>query len=96
MRRRTTGNDFGVVHPLVEKALASKPPVAELIGFDVGGVLCDAADAAMGMAFVSTLALSLALPWSSLLFDQQRYPVTLTTIGSLGNIRRRSTKSCED
>jgi uncharacterized protein (TIGR00369 family) len=69
-------------HPLVEKALASRPAVAELIGFNVeeisggravgcleagpqhtnpmgtihGGVLCDLADAAMGMAFASTLA----------------------------------------
>lgn len=71
-----------VSHPLVEKVLASRPAVAELIGFNVeeirdgravgcmqagpqhanpmgtlhGGVLCDLADAAMGMAFVSTLA----------------------------------------
>ncbi len=70
------------VHPLVKKVLAAKPPIAELIGFDVeeigdghavallqtgpqhanpmgtvhGGVLCDLADAAMGMAFASTLA----------------------------------------
>jgi uncharacterized protein (TIGR00369 family) len=70
------------VHPLIERALASKPPIAELIGFSVeeigngravglldagpqhtnpmgtlhGGVLCDLADAAMGMAFASTLA----------------------------------------
>ncbi len=69
------------VHPLIEKALASKVPIAELIGFRVeeigdgraaaslragpshanpmgtlhGGVLCDLADAAMGMAFVTTL-----------------------------------------
>jgi uncharacterized protein (TIGR00369 family) len=69
-------------HPLVEKVLTSKTPIAELIGFRVeeiaggravgslrsgpqhanpmgtlhGGVLCDLADAAMGMAFVSTLA----------------------------------------
>jgi uncharacterized protein (TIGR00369 family) len=70
------------VHPLIKKVLASKPPIAALIGFDVeeigqgravgslqagpqhanpmgtlhGGVLCDLADAAMGMAFASTLA----------------------------------------
>ncbi|MCI0348943.1 MAG: PaaI family thioesterase [Acidobacteriales bacterium] len=70
------------VHPLVKKVYASKPPIGELIGFEVeeiadgravgvmqagpqhanpmgtlhGGVLCDLADAAMGMAFVSTLA----------------------------------------
>jgi uncharacterized protein (TIGR00369 family) len=69
------------VHPLVERVLTSKPPIAQLIGFDVerigdahgvlsmqsgpqhanpmgtlhGGVLCDLADAAMGMAFASTL-----------------------------------------
>jgi uncharacterized protein (TIGR00369 family) len=69
-------------HPLIRKALASKPPIAELIGFTIedvgegravgilqsgpqhanpmgtlhGGVLCDVADAAMGMAFASTLA----------------------------------------
>jgi uncharacterized protein (TIGR00369 family) len=70
------------VHPLIEKVLISKVPIAELIGFRVeemsggravgsmqsgpqhanpmgtlhGGVLCDLSDAAMGMAFVSTLA----------------------------------------
>jgi uncharacterized protein (TIGR00369 family) len=70
------------VHPLIEKVLTTKVPIAELIGFRVeemeggravgsmragpqhtnpmgtlhGGVLCDLADAAMGMAFVSTLA----------------------------------------
>jgi uncharacterized protein (TIGR00369 family) len=69
-------------HPLIEKVRAAKPPIAELIGFDIeeigggravgvlraapqhanpmgtlhGGVLCDLSDAAMGMAFVSTLA----------------------------------------
>lgn len=69
------------VHPLVKKVLASKPPIAKLIGFEVdqielghatalleagpqhanpmgtllGDVLCDVADAAMGMAFASTL-----------------------------------------
>jgi uncharacterized protein (TIGR00369 family) len=70
------------VHPLVEKVLKARPPIAELIGFTVeeigagravgslqsgpqhanpmgtlhGGVLCDLSDAAMGMAFVTTLA----------------------------------------
>ena len=69
------------VHPLIEKVLTSKPPIAELIGFNIeeirggravgtlhtgpqhanpmgtlhGGVLCDLSDAAMGMAFASTL-----------------------------------------
>ena len=69
-------------HPLISKVLASKVPIAELIGFSIeeigdgravgslqsgpqhanpmgtlhGGVLCDLADAAMGMAFVTTLA----------------------------------------
>lgn len=72
----------GPVHPLIEKALASNVPIAELIGFRLeevgdrsavmslrtgpqhanpmgtlhGGVLCDLADAAMGMAFATTLA----------------------------------------
>jgi uncharacterized protein (TIGR00369 family) len=70
------------VHPLIERALTAKVPVAELIGISIeelgggravaslrsgpqhanpmgtlhGGVLCDLADAAMGMAFVTTLA----------------------------------------
>ena len=70
------------VHPLVEKVLAVRPPIAELIGFTVeeigagravaslqagpehanpmgtlhGGILCDISDAAMGMAFATTLA----------------------------------------
>jgi uncharacterized protein (TIGR00369 family) len=69
------------VHPLVGRALASRVPIAELIGFRVeeagggramasldagpqhanpmgtlhGGVLCDVADAAMGVAFATTL-----------------------------------------
>ena len=73
---------LGSTHPLIEKALASKFPVAELVGFRLeeigggrallslragpqhanpmgtlhGGILCDVADAAMGMAFVTTLA----------------------------------------
>src|SRR5258705_12380956 len=77
-----TNSSSKTAHPLVQKVLASKPPIAELIGFDVeeirdgravgllqsgaqhanpmgtlhGGVLCDLADAAMGMAFASTLA----------------------------------------
>jgi uncharacterized protein (TIGR00369 family) len=76
---RPTGS--APVHPLVEKALASKVPIAELIGFRIeeigegravatldagprhanpmgtlhGGVLCDVADAAMGVAFATTL-----------------------------------------
>ena len=71
----------GPTHPLIERVLASKVPIAELIGFRVeevgsgsaglsmhagpqhanpmgtlhGGVLCDLADAAMGIAFVTTL-----------------------------------------
>ena len=69
-------------HPLVKRVFASKPPIAQLIGFEAeqigdghavltmeagpqhanpmgtlhGGVLCDIADATMGMAFASTLA----------------------------------------
>lgn len=68
-------------HPLVEKVLNAKPPIAKLIGFEIeeigqgravallrtgpqhanpmgtlhGGILCDVTDAAMGMAFASTL-----------------------------------------
>ena len=79
-------------HPLIEKVLASRPAVAELIGFNVeeisdghavgslqaglqhanpmgtmhGGVLCDLADAAMGMAFASTLAPSESFTTTSL------------------------------
>lgn len=70
------------LHPLIEKALAGKVPIADLIGFQLeetgdgravlslragpqhanpmgtlhGGVLCDVTDAAMGIAFVTTLA----------------------------------------
>lgn len=77
-----SSNNPEAVHPLVQKVFDAKPPIAELIGFDVveigdghavgllqagpqhanpmgtlhGGVLCDIADAAMGMAFASTLA----------------------------------------
>ena len=79
-------------HPLIEKVLASRPTVAELIGFKVeeisggravgylqagpqhanpmgtmhGGVLCDLADAAMGMAFASTLEPSESFTTTSL------------------------------
>jgi uncharacterized protein (TIGR00369 family) len=82
MAERNDGPSSEPVHPLVERVLASKVPIAELIGFVVeeigggravaslrsgpqhanpmgtlhGGVLCDLADAAMGMAFVTTLA----------------------------------------
>jgi uncharacterized protein (TIGR00369 family) len=72
----------GTTHPLIQRVLTEKPPIAKLIGFDIeeigdgravglieagpqhhnpmgtlhGGILCDLADAAMGMAFASTLA----------------------------------------
>lgn len=80
--KSATRSESGTAHPLVRKVLDAKPPIAELIGFEVvdigdghaigslqagpqhanpmgtlhGGVLCDIADAAMGMAFASTLA----------------------------------------
>ncbi len=79
---KSTSNSSDGAHPLIKKVLTAKPPIAELIGFEVveigdghavgslqagpqhanpmgtlhGGVLCDVADAAMGMAFASTLA----------------------------------------
>jgi uncharacterized protein (TIGR00369 family) len=79
---KSSSNNPEAAHPLVRKVLDAKPPIAELIGFEVvqigegraigtlqagpqhanpmgtlhGGVLCDMADAAMGMAFASTLA----------------------------------------
>ena len=82
MVKKGGASSFDPVHPLIEKVLTSKVPIAELIGFRVeeiggrcavvslrtgpqhanpmgtlhGGVLCDLADAAMGMAFVTTLA----------------------------------------
>ena len=82
MPDKSTTNTPASSHPLIKKVLATKPPIAKLIGFDVeeisggravgvleaglqhsnpmgtlhGGVLCDLADAAMGMAFASTLA----------------------------------------
>jgi uncharacterized protein (TIGR00369 family) len=72
----------GTTHPLIQRVLAEKPPIAKLIGFVIeeigggravgsmeagpqhhnpmgtlhGGILCDLADAAMGMAFASTIA----------------------------------------
>ena len=75
-------NPTGSTHPLIQRVLAEKPPIAKLIGFVIeeigdgravgsmeagpqhhnpmgtlhGGILCDLADAAMGMAFASTLA----------------------------------------
>ena len=82
MTARTRVPAHETTHPLIERARASRPPIAELIGFRMeeighgravaslqagpqhanpmgtlhGGVLCDLSDAAMGMAFVSTLA----------------------------------------
>jgi uncharacterized protein (TIGR00369 family) len=82
MVERSEASSPEPVHPLIEKALTSKVPIGELIGFRIeeigggravgtlrsgpqhanpmgtlhGGVLCDLADAAMGMAFVTTLA----------------------------------------
>jgi uncharacterized protein (TIGR00369 family) len=82
MVAKGTARSSEAAHQLIEKALASRPPIAELIGFTIeevgdgravgilqsgpqhanpmgtlhGGVLCDVADAAMGMAFASTLA----------------------------------------
>jgi uncharacterized protein (TIGR00369 family) len=82
MAAKGTASPSEATHPLVRKVRASRPPIAELIGFNVeeisdgravgslqagpqhanpmgtlhGGVLCDIADAAMGMAFASTLA----------------------------------------
>jgi uncharacterized protein (TIGR00369 family) len=79
-QRERTGST--PVHPLIARALASKVPIAELLGFRIdeigdgravaslragpqhanpmgtlhGGVLCDIADAAMGVAFATTLA----------------------------------------
>ena len=82
MPEKTTKLSMDTPHPLVKKVIAGKPPIAELIGFDLedigdgravfslqagsqhanpmgtlhGGVLCDLADAAMGIAFATTLA----------------------------------------
>jgi uncharacterized protein (TIGR00369 family) len=82
MNPAPSGGSSEAVHPLIEKALTSKVPIAELVGFRLdeisggravaslrsgpqhanpmgtlhGGVLCDLVDAAMGMAFASTLA----------------------------------------
>ncbi|MGC2417674.1 MAG: PaaI family thioesterase, partial [Candidatus Acidiferrales bacterium] len=82
MAQGSTTSSVESNHPLVKRVLASRPPIAQLIGFEVehigegravtvlqagpqhanpmgtlhGGVLCDMADAAMGMAFASTLA----------------------------------------
>ena len=81
MAENETASPSEMVHPLIDKARVSKPPIAELIGFEIdeishgravgsmraepqhanpmgtlhGGVLCDLADAVMGMAFASTL-----------------------------------------
>jgi len=81
VEKEGTGSS-GMAHPLIAKVSAAKPPIADLIGFDVdeigdgravgsmqsgpqhanpmgtlhGGVVGDLADAAMGMAFASTLA----------------------------------------
>ena len=83
MPEKTTKLSMDTPHPLVKKVIAGKPPIAELIGFELedigdgravfslqagsqhtnpvgtphGGVLCDLADAAMGIAFATTLAL---------------------------------------
>jgi len=35
MVEKDASNSAGTVHPLIKKVLASKPPIAELIGFSV-------------------------------------------------------------
>ena len=101
-------------HPLVEKALASRPAVAELIGINVdeingghavgyletgpqhanpmgtthGGVLCDLADAAMGMAFASTLAVGESFTTMSLSINFFR-PVWQARLRAEAHVVRR-------
>ena len=102
------------VHPLIERVLTSKIPIAELIGFGVeeigggravaslrsgpqhanpmgtlhGGVLCDLADAAMGMAFVTTLALDESCTTVELSIHFFR-PVWQTTLRAEGRVINR-------
>src|SRR6058998_2022156 len=92
MVEKGTTSSSETAHPLISKVLASKVPIAELIGFSIeeigdgravgslqsgpqhanpmgtmhGGVLCDLADAAMGMAFASTLEPSESFTTTSL------------------------------
>src|ERR1700687_4884810 len=109
------------IHPLIERALTSKIPIAELIGFSVeelgggravaslhsgpqhanpmgtlhGGVLCDLADAAMGMAFVTTLALDESFTTVELSINFFR-PVWQTGLRAAGRGLNRGRDVCHD
>src|SRR5260370_33504754 len=104
MGERIDASSSEPVHPLIERALTSKLPIAELIGFGVeelgggravaslrsgpqhanpmgtlhGGGPCDLADAAMGMAFVTTLAPDESFPTGDLRI--QFFPPVLQTV----------------
>lgn len=106
------------LHPLIEKALAGKVPIAGLIGFQLdeigdgrailslragprhanpmgtlhGGVLCDVADAAMGLAFVTTLASDESFTTVSLDINYFR-PVWEATLRVEGRVVNRGKSS---
>lgn len=99
---------------LVEKAANVRPPIAELIGFQVseirdgravatleagprhanpmgtlhGGILCDIADAAMGMAFASTLQVNESFTTLELKINFFR-PVWKAQLRAEGKVVRR-------
>src|SRR5262249_54522570 len=103
------------IHPLIQRARASRVPIAELIGFRVeemaggravaslrggpqhanpmgtlhGGVLCDLSDAAMGMAFVTTLAPDESFTTTSLSINFFR-PVWQTLLRAEARVVNRS------
>jgi uncharacterized protein (TIGR00369 family) len=111
---RRDASSSGPVHPIIEKALSAKVPIADLIGFRVeeidggravgwlrtgpqhanpmgtlhGGVLCDLADAAMGMAFVTTLTPGESFTTMSLSIDFFR-PVWQTLLRAEARVVNR-------
>src|SRR5260370_26447939 len=115
MCERSVASSSEPVHPLIERALTSKLPIAELIGFGVeelgggravaslrsgpqhanpmgtlhGGVLCDLADAAMGMAFVTTLGPDESFPTVELSINFFP-PVWQTVLRAEGRVIHRS------
>src|SRR6266851_3405434 len=118
MEERIDASSSEPVHPLIERALTSKVPIAQLIGFGVeelgggravaslrsglqhanpmgtlhGGVLCDLSDAAMGMAFVTTVAPDESFTTVELSINFFR-PVWSSQIEVLTNIRGDTDKN---
>ena len=102
-RERAKANDVPVAHLIgfeakdigdgrATVALAAGPQHANPMGTLHGGVLCDIADAAMGMAFASTLAAEESFTTIELKINFFR-PVWQAQLKAEGTVIRRATRS---